>query len=149
MSETRQPEYDDSYPTCVRTCSTLRVFSDDICPEEITNLLRIEPTLAFRKGDAHARGKLQRKANGWLYSTKKLCSSQDTRRHIDLILAALDGKADSVKKLQLKGCKIDISSYWVSRGQGGPWLMPEQMLKLGTLGIGVWWDIYFESEDET
>ena len=143
-----QPEYDDSYPTCAETHSTLRVFSDAIAPDEITNLLQIEPTDTFRKGDSHALGKLQRKTNGWFYSTEKLSSSKDTRHHIDLILATLDGKVDSVKKLRLKGCEIDITSYWVSTGEGGPWLMSQQMLKLGTLGIDVWWDIYFAGEDE-
>lgn len=44
---------------------------------------------------------------------------------------------------------LDITSYWVSTGQGGPWLMPQQMLKLGGLGIGVWWDIYFSDENKT
>ena len=149
MSETHHPEYDDSYPTCVETYSTLCVFSDDIAPDEITKLLQIEPAHAFRKGDSHSRGKLQRKTNGWFLSTRKLSSSKDTRRHIDLILAALDGKVDSVRKLQLKGCKFSISSYWVSIGQGGPWLMPHQMIKLGALGIDVWWDVYFRIEDET
>jgi hypothetical protein len=149
MSQPAQAEYDDDYPTCVETYSTLRVNSDEISPEEITKLLQINPTKAFRKGETHARGKLQRKTNGWFYSTKKLSSSKDTRRHIDLILASLDGKDDSVKKLHLKDCKLDIISYWVSIGQGGPWLMPYQMLRLGTLGIPVWWDIYFTSENET
>jgi len=57
-------------------------------------------------------------------------------------LAALEGKLDSVQKIQRQGCTLDITSYWVSTGQGGPWLMPEQMLKLGRLGISVWWDVY-------
>src|SRR5882672_10386625 len=107
-------EYDDSYPTCVETYSTLRIFSDDLTPDEITKFLKTKPTRSFRKGDSHARGKLQRKTNGWFYSTKKLSSSKDTRRHIDLILTAFGRKIDLVKKLQRKGCKIDISSYWVS-----------------------------------
>jgi Domain of unknown function (DUF4279) len=149
MSETHQTEYADSYPTCVETHSTLRVFSDAISPDEITNLLQIEPTDAFRKGDSHARGKLQRKANGWFYTTQKRCDSKDTRRHIDMILAALEGKLAAVETLHKQGCKVDITSYWVSTGQGGPWLMPQQMLKLGRLGIEVWWDVCFESKNET
>jgi hypothetical protein len=148
MSPTLQPEYDDSYPTCAETFSTLRVFSEDIAPNEITSLLQIEPTEVFWKGESHSQGKLQRKTNGWFYSTEKLSSSKDTRRHIDLIIASLDGKADSIKNLQVTGCKIDITTYWVSTGQGGPWLMPQQMIKLGALGIGLWWDIYFAGEDE-
>jgi hypothetical protein len=132
----------------VQTFSTLRVFSEKIGPDEITELLQFQPTKAFKKGDSHSRGRLKRKANGWLYCTQKLSSSRDTRRHIDLILEALDGKADSVRKLHQRSCKIDIITYWVSVGQGGPWLMSQQMLKLGTLGINVWWDIYFHDESE-
>jgi hypothetical protein len=44
----------------------------------------------------------------------------------------------------------DITCYWVSRsGQGGPWLMPDQMRQLGALNIDIWWDVYFSNEDET
>jgi hypothetical protein len=149
MSEVPHTEFDDSYPTCVETYSTLRVFSEDVAPDEVTRVLQIEPTRSFRKGDSHSRGKLRRKANGWFYSTQQLCGSKDTRRHIDMILSTLEGKEEAVTILQRQGCKLDISSYWVSTGQGGPWLMPQEMLKLGRLGIEVWWDIYFSDQDET
>ena len=144
MSSEYSPEYVDSYPTCVATYSTLRVFSDDFAPEEITKSLRIEPTKAFRKGDLHAQGRLHRKTNGWFYSTEKLCDSTDTRRHLDTILAALGDRIELIKGLHEKGCSIDITCYWASSGQGGPWLMPQQMLKLGLMGISIWWDIYFQ-----
>jgi len=150
MSEVRRSDYDDSYPTCAETYSTLRVFSDDLAPGEITRALQIEPTESFRKGDSHSQGRLQRKANGWFYSTQKLCDSKDTRRHIDAILAVLEGKTEWVQKIQHRGCTLDITSYWLSsNGHGGPWLMPEQMLKLGRMGISVWWDVYFSDEDKT
>ncbi len=144
MSKKRKEDYDDSYPTCVETYSTLRVFSDDLAGSEITRILQIQPTKVFQKGELHTHGQLQRKSNGWFYSTKSLSSSRDTRRHIDLILDRLDGKLDAVNALNQERCKVDIVSYWVSTGQGGPFLTSEQMLKLGTLGISVWWDIYFE-----
>lgn len=149
MSEAHHTDYDDSYATCVETYSTLRVFSDDVAPDEMTRVLQIEPTESFRKGDTHSHGTLRRKANGWFYSTQKLCDSKDTRRHIDMILLTLEGKEEAVARLKSQGCKLDITSYWVSTGQGGPWLMPLQMLKLGRLGIEVWWDVYFSGEDET
>lgn len=144
-----QSDYDDAYATCAETYSTLRIFSDDLVPDEITRLLNIEPTETFRKGESHSKGRLQRKTNGWFYSTRTLSASKDTRRHIDLILTALDGRDSAIKTLCERGCKLDITSYWVSTGQGGPWLMPQQMLKLGSLGLGVWWDIYFHREDST
>lgn len=149
MSPKHSYEYDDSYLTCVETYSSLIVFSDDLTPDNITKLLKIEPTATFQKGERFGRGKLQRKTNGWFYCTKKMSPSKDTRRHIDLILKALDGKADSIRKLHRKSSKIQIISYWSSVGQGGPWLMPQQMLKLGKLNIDIWWDVYFAGEDET
>src|SRR6185369_13363926 len=106
MSTQDDSGYDDAYPTCAETHSTLRVFSDGLAPDEITKILQIEPTDAFRKGDSHSRGKLHRKTNGWFYSTKTLSDSKDTRRHIDMILAALEGKVDSVDKIHHQGCKI-------------------------------------------
>jgi hypothetical protein len=149
MSEVLVHHYDDSYPTCVKTCSTLRILSDDVLPEQITEVLGIQPTKAFRKGEPHSGGKLLRKMNGWFYSTKNLSTSRDSRRHLDMILNALNCKEQQIKNLQARGCRTDITSYWVSCGQGGPWLMPAQMLRLGTLNIDIWWDIYFSSEGET
>jgi hypothetical protein len=87
-----------------------------------------------------------RKTNGWFYSTKQFSDSKDFRRHLDKILDVLDGRHAAVKALQSKECKIDITTYWASTGQGGPWLMPDEMLKLGALGISIWWDVYFFDE---
>ena len=148
MSEALRHDYDDSYPTCVETRSTLRIFSDDLAPDQITETLGIQPTEIFRKDDPHSNGRLRRKTNGWFYSTEKLTNSRDARRHLDIILNALKSKESQIQKLQAGGCKTDIICYWVSLGQGGPWMMPDQMLRLGTLNIGIWWDIYFSSEDE-
>ncbi len=149
MSEAHHTDYDDSYPTCIETYSTLRVFSDDLAPEEITKLLQIEPTDSFRKGESHFQGRLRRKANGWFNTTKNLCDSKDTRRHIDMIATSLEGRTAGVEEIHRRGCKIDITSYWLSSGQGGPCLNPQQMLSLGKLGIGVWWDVYFSNGDKT
>lgn len=148
MREANDTEYNDEYPTCVKTYSTLRIFSDVLDPESITKQLGIEPTSSFRKGDVHCQGKLQRKANGWFFCTDTLSRSRDTRRHLDLILAELDGKDVALNALQARGCKVDVTNYWVSIGHGGPWLMPPQSLRLGTLGISIWWDVYFGDDSE-
>lgn len=146
MPSESQIRYDDSYSTCIETYSTLRVFSFDLAPDEISSLLKIDATTAFRKGDCYSQGRLHRKSNGWFYCTKQFCKSRDTRRHLDIILNALADKFDPLKTLQEAGSKIDITCFWLSTGQGGPWLMPEQMAKLGVLGIGIWWDIFFHAK---
>src|SRR5690242_20597491 len=77
MSEALHHDYDDSYPTCVETHSTLRIFSGDLAPDQITEALGIQATTTFRKGDPHSSGRLLRKINGWFYSTKGLTESRD------------------------------------------------------------------------
>jgi hypothetical protein len=142
----KQPDYDDDYPTCEKTYSTLRIFSDKINPAEITKTLKINPTESFQKGEPYYKGKL-RENNCWFYSTETLTKSKDTRRHIDLILQALNRKEKAINALQQKRCKMDIVSFWLGCGAaGGPALWPYQMLKLGKLGIEIWWDVYSGDE---
>ena len=39
---------------------------------------------------------------------------------------------------------MDIACYWDSdAGHGGPTLDPELLSQLGTMGIAVWYDVYF------
>ena len=120
-------DYDDNYPTCIETHSTLRVFSDTFTPDEISSILQLEPTDSYAKGDTHGRQQLAYKTNGWLFSTFGLHHSRDTRRHLDLILSRLKDKDDAVNKLHSGGCELDIVAYWVSAGQGGPEIEPNQM----------------------
>jgi hypothetical protein len=141
-------EYNDEYATCVETYSTLRIYSDNVSPEQVSAVLGVEPTSSFRKGEAFGTHGLVRKMNGWFYTTERRLASKDTRRHIDAILKTLEGKARAVELLAAKGCAFDLCSYWLSVGQGGPALWPHQMRSLGELGIEVWWDIYFSQESE-
>ena len=136
------PEYDHSYGTCTETYSTVRIFSDQIEPNAVTKALGLVPTECFTKGDIHGNG-LRRKFHGWFFSTKNSSGSRDTRYHLDLILTALEGKSKAIQELRARGCELDICSYWASEGQGGPEITPPQMLKLGAMGLSVWWDIYF------
>src|ERR1700743_2456575 len=135
----KRPEYVHDYPTCLETYSTLRIFSDTVSPTTIEKALKVAPTKSFKKGEPYNKNRLRRKTNGWLYETNKLTRSRDTRQHIDLIIDALEGKEKALKGLIKKGCQIDLVSYYVSSGQGGPALWPHQMLKLGNLGIEIWW----------
>jgi hypothetical protein len=143
----KKPPYDDDYPTCEFTKSTLRIFADKISPAQITKILKLKPTKSFQKGEPFCKGRLFRKANGWFLGTNNFIKSRDTRRHIDFILQAIGRKHRAIKLLRKHGCKLDIVSYFKSNGQGGPALWPYQMLKLGKLDIEVWWDLSFQGED--
>ncbi len=146
MPDPEPPLYDDAYPTCAETYATFRVFSDSVRPDAVSSVLGTQPTSSFQKGDVYGNG-LHRTANGWFYKTRHLTSSRDNGRHVDLLLNLLESKSEALESLREQGCEIDIVSYWVSNGQGGPQLWPEQMLKLGRLGLPIWWDIYFAGND--
>lgn len=131
---------------CTRTYSELRIFSDEMAPEDISMSLGLEPTSSFRTGDVHCQGELRREINGWFFCTESSVDSKDTEAHISAILAKLECKAEAVAALQAGGCHLDIWSVWRFDGQGGPSLSADQMLILGKLGIGVVWDIYADEE---
>ena len=146
MPHPERPPYDDAYSTCAETYATLRVFSDSVRPDTVADALGTEATSSFQKGDSYGN-KHHRKTNGWFYETRHPNTSRDNGRHVDLLLELLEGKIEVLERLRGQGCEIDIVSYWLSNGQGGPQLWPEQMLKLGRLGIPIWWDIYFAGND--
>src|SRR5260221_3780899 len=86
LSEPTFP-YDDEYGSCVATYSTLRLFSDEVPPLEISSALKLEPTSSFIKGEPISpRVNRPRPQHGWLLCSKDRVISRDTRRHPDLVL---------------------------------------------------------------
>jgi len=140
-------EYSDEYPTCRRTYTTLRVFSAALDSSEISGILGILPSNSYEKGDLPKGTKRPRAYSGWFYSTEGRIETKDFRRHLDWIIDQLRGKEDRVEMLRSKDCKIELMSFWVGVGQGGPKMEASQMKFLGELNLSIWWDIYFE-EDE-
>ncbi len=70
--------------------------------------------------------------------------SRDSRDHFDWLLQRISGKGDVWTGLAARGYLVDICCRWDSAGgDGGPTLDPAQMIALGSLGIEVWFDIYF------
>lgn len=137
--------FDDDYPTCLETHVTLRVFSKTLTPNAITHALNVEPSDSFSQGEPYGKKGLLRRESGWLLTSKDAVKSRDTRRHIAWILDQFKEKIASIQQLIQSGAEIDLNCYYVSGGQGGPTMSAEQMSALGTLGLDVCWDIYFDS----
>ncbi len=140
--------YNDGYATCVETRSSLRIFSDIVGPLEVAAQLDLQPTKSFTKGEPFGKSQQLRKSNGWFYSTKGFVQSRDTRRHLDWIIDAIEPRRAAIHALVELGCKIDIFSFWVSIGHGGPTIEPEQMRRLSEMKISVGWDVYFDENND-
>jgi hypothetical protein len=125
----------------------LRVYCDPLDPDVISKRLKIRPTKIQRKGEvATYKGKnLKRRIllNGWFLETEGTIKSKDSRRHIDLILSKLEGKARTINQLVSEGIRIEIACFWrTKQGHGGPTLGPHQFKKLATLTVDFWYDFY-------
>lgn len=74
----------------------------------------------------------------------------DARDHLDLILAKLTDCDAAFKQLHSEQHLIDVCVRWDSKsGHGGPAISPIQMQRLAELEIELWFDIYFDdNEDE-
>lgn len=137
-------EYNDNYESCHETFVTLRIYSDNISPEEISKSLKTNPSESVSKGDVYGiKTRKIRNHNGWFLTSEGFVESKDCRRHFDFLADKITSLKPNFKELQNKGCQIDISCFWSSEnGQGGPTLSPKQLKKLAQLELEIWFDIY-------
>jgi len=141
-------EYKDAYDTCARTYATLRAYTGDMEPDEVSRFLGMAPTTSVTRGrvivDGPSKGGVS-KLNGWFLSTKERVDSKDLRRHLDWLLEGLAGHHDKLLALQaMPDVSMDVSCYWLSNyGHSGPTLSPKQMRSLCDLNLEIWFDCYY------
>ena len=135
-------EYDDGYATCESTYATLRIYHQDLDPDSVSALLGLQPTRSFARTQT-ASG-YRSKHGAWFLSTEEYATSRDVRRHVDWILAQLEGKHNVLHTMQQSGYRMDIFCYWVSKsGHGGPMLSPSTMRQLADANLPIGFDVYF------
>ena len=140
--------YDDAYATCESTFAWLRVMSEDLQSDSVTSLLGIAPTHTQLRGEQRSPASTrQHKYSGWFLESESHVESRDARRHLDWLLAQLQGKAGAIATLKRQGNLVDVCVRWNSYGHGGPTLNAQHMAQLGELGIELWFDIYFVGRD--
>lgn len=84
----------------------------------------------------------------WFLETDRVIASKDVRRHVDWLIEQLTGKEEIVRQVLANQGRVEVSCYWFSsNGHGGPMLSPYTMGKLSELGIGIWFDVYFDDVD--
>ena len=131
---------------CVRTYATLRIFSRTTGPDELSEILGIQPTKT-RAQDPLSRRPVEREFSMWALSTKASLTSTDGQEHIDWLLNRMDESRAEFARLISLGCLMDVFCYFEIDGQGGPSLTSGQMGRLSELGLDVTWDIYSGSSE--
>ena len=128
--------------SCLETYATLRIFSETLHADEVTRRLGVQPTKR-RPINPESKYRHERESHYWGWSSDRQLTSTEGLDHIRAVIELLRGKEEALKSLQRAGCQTDLCCYWVSSGQGGPFLDVEALSALSSLGLEIWWDVYF------
>lgn len=121
---------------------SLRIFGDDLQPNEITRLLGCEPTKAYRKGELNERNQIPARTGSWHLSIK---STDELETVVEALLEKLTLDQAVWNKLTSQ-YRVDIfCGIWfeAERLNGGFGLSPKLMMALAEWGLAIGFDIYW------
>ena len=88
----------------IRAYATLRFAGDALDPDEISRVVKEEPTRAYRKGQRYRPGprspEITGKTGVWYFSTKRKILSKDLADHLDALVRLIFPFADQDKRLK-------------------------------------------------
>lgn len=146
--ETRITPISSSFETCAECFARLMIYPGNRHPDEITELLKIQPTEINVAGSSitNSRGLTRRvKESGWFLDSGSHMFSKDIREHIDWIIEKIMPNHVALKNIQeMNDVKMTLKCVWFSLlGHSGPVLWPEQMRALANLDLECSFDVYF------
>lgn len=109
--------------------ATLRFAGDRLVPDQITQILRVRPTQAYRKGEIYSAGprssKLRGRTGVWFLSTDKIVASRNLDDHISYLIGLLWPTPDKIERLidlrqiiAKRGLKAHVTLFWHGRPRG-------------------------------
>ena len=119
-------------------------------PEEITKLLKIQPTEFRRKGDAGRNG-LPVKVNSWKIQDDSPRQDHFFENHLKSILAKIEPSTPAILQLS-EHCSVGINCVGYFEGcNPGFEIEPDLLKRLGALKLTLGFDLYTfpESEENT
>lgn len=112
----------------ISTFATLRFAGDELDPEEISSVLKENPTHAYKKGQSYRPGprspEITGKTGVWFLSTKRKIQSNDIVDHLNFlerIVAPFGDRDDRLKKIRdimkRRNLQAHVTFFW--RGRPG------------------------------
>jgi Domain of unknown function (DUF4279) len=146
----------------LKAFATFRVAGDDLAPDELTELLGVQPTLAYRKGESYSTGRsiVCAPTGVWMFNTDRVLRAGELFDHIKLLLFVLGllkspnedtsssrpsvATGGIIKLLKLKdllqqrGLTATMTFFWHGGARAQlPEIFPELVEVLGLLSITV------------
>ncbi len=132
-------------PNCAQTFASLRLFGDQLQPDEVSRLLNLKPTESAPKGleTVAPSGKSRISPTGrWILESQEHVHSTDSQDHIAWLLDQLDKSGAVPCKIPGVG-RADICCFWLgATGNGGPEFSPEVLGRLAKYQLTLSLDIY-------
>jgi hypothetical protein len=120
MNDGTQPDDTEQKPN--HSCLSLRIFGDDLDPDTVSQMMKIQPTRSHRKGDLvlgkagkpywneHLKRHSSRKTGAWILETAER-SPADLEAQIFEVLALLPSDVSVWEKLA-ETCRADLLVGW-------------------------------------
>ena len=130
---------------------TLRIYSDDLVPQQITELLGVSPTHAKSKGEKTVGSKTGKeyiaKSGIW-----RICASDrepgDLDGQIREILSQVTADRSVWQSITTKYRVNLFCGLFMNETNDGVAISPQSLAALGERGIELWFDIYAPLDDE-
>lgn len=134
-------------PTASEVWISLRIYHVDLDPQQISDELQLQPTVAHKRGEPIQHTRISSAPTGaWVLESKGAVRSTDLEEHLAWMLSRLSTAREALLKLQDVGYDISlVCSWFTSSDMTCPSLTAEHMRSAGNLGLGLWFDIYFQS----
>ncbi|MBE9118167.1 DUF4279 domain-containing protein [Lusitaniella coriacea LEGE 07157] len=98
---------------CKTTCLSITIVGHKLNPDEITRILKIEPTRGYSKVSVwHSHGfKRERKMGHWSFDTKFFLESTSVEKHARFLLERFEEKSSVLQSL-CERYSVVISIWW-------------------------------------
>jgi hypothetical protein len=124
----------------------LRIFGDDLVPEEVSALLGCQPTRSYRKGQVRAPNVLA-KTGTWLLEVTDT-EPGNIEAQVSEVLGQVTANLEVWRQL---GQRFEVDIYcgaFMQTSNDGIELSSHALLRLGQRGIGLGLDVYAPSADD-
>lgn len=134
-----------------RSVASLRVFGDDLEPDEITRILGHSPSQSWRKGElqsSRAGRTSTRRCGAWFLAVDPT-EPEDLDGQVIKLLNQLTGDEKAWSELNAR-FDVDLFCGWfMGTSNEGVAVSPSTMAALGRFGIALSLDIYGPDREET